>query len=100
MNLYEFIKSGENITLAIPAKDLHEFAKAIVAESKKELEQILMDEKAESYPTPKQVSKILNVNLSTLWRWDRSSYLKTIEFGGGRRYRMSDVKALLNGRAK
>ncbi|HZK95625.1 MAG TPA: hypothetical protein VFC67_15575 [Prolixibacteraceae bacterium] len=28
-------------------------------------------------------------------RWNKNGYLKTIEFGGGRRYKMSDVKALL-----
>jgi len=41
------------------------------------------------------VSEILNVNITTLWRWNKIGYLKTIEFGGGRRYKMSDVKALL-----
>ncbi len=56
-----------------------------------------LSDKAESYPTVKQVSEMLNVDPVTLWRWNRKGYLKTIEFGGGRRYKMSEVKALMNG---
>lgn len=43
---------------------------------------------------------MFNVNLSTLWRWLKSGYLKTIEFGGGRRYKMSEIKEILNGNQK
>ncbi|NWJ49575.1 MAG: helix-turn-helix domain-containing protein [Bacteroidetes bacterium] len=101
MNLDEIIKTGVTINLTVNSEDLFAWGKNLIAESKKELEQIVIEDKAETYPTPKQVSEILNVNLSTLWRWDRKGYLKTIEFGGGRRYLMSEVKALLNrGRAK
>ena len=63
---------------------------------KSELEDIVVSEKAETFPTVKQVSEILNVNITTLWRWNKNGYLKTIEFGGGRRYKMSDVKALFS----
>lgn len=59
------------------------------------MEEIVVSEKAETYPTIKQVSEILNVNITTLWRWNKNGYLNTIEFGGGRRYKMSDVKAIL-----
>jgi predicted site-specific integrase-resolvase len=37
------------------------------------------------------------VDLSTLHRWHKSSYLTHIEIGGKRRYRMSDVKKILEG---
>ena len=40
---------------------------------------------------------MLNVDLSTLWRWSKKKYLVPIEFGGGRRYKMSEVKELMNG---
>ena len=96
MNIQDLINNKTNITIAIPIDDLFQWGKNLIAESKKELEQIIIEDKAESYPTPKQVSKILNVNLSTLWRWNNTGYLKTLEFGGGRRYKMSEVKALMN----
>ena len=90
----ELINNNANITLAIKITDLKEFADYLINRTQRELEAILLTEKAETYPTPKQVSEILNVNLVTLWRWNKTGYLKTLEFGGGRRYRMSDVKAL------
>ena len=72
----------------------------MVQSTKKELEEIVLSEKAESYPTVRQVSEMLNVDSTTLWRWNKKGYLKTIEFGGGRRYKMSEVKALMNGGRK
>jgi len=91
----ELIKSNADLTLAIKLKDLKVFADYLIEKTKSELEEIVVSEKAETYPTVKQVSEILNVNITTLWRWNKIGYLKTIEFGGGRRYKMSDVKALL-----
>ena len=97
MNIIEeLIKSKADLTLAIKIKDLKEFADYLIGKTKRELEEIVVSEKAETYPTIKQVSEILNVNITTLWRWNKNGYLKTIEFGGGRRYKMSDVKALLH----
>ena len=96
MNIIEeLIKSNADLTLAIKLKDLKEFADYLIGKTKRELEEIVISEKAETYPTVKQVSEILNVNITTLWRWNKRGYLNAIEFGGGRRYKMSDVKALL-----
>jgi Helix-turn-helix domain len=57
----------------------------------------IISDKAETYPSPKQVCEILNVDLSTLWRWNKRGYLCPSEVGGKRRYKMSDVKRILNG---
>lgn len=35
----------------------------------------------------------LGVNLSTLWRWDRSGYLKPVRIGRFVYYRLSDIDA-------
>jgi len=97
MNIIEeLIKSKADLTLSIKIKDLKEFADYLIEKTKSELEEIVISEKAETYPTVKQVSEILHVDIVTLWRWNKKGYLKTIEFGGGRRYKMSDVKALLH----
>jgi len=99
-NIKELLRSGVNVTVAISVNDLRAIYKEVIDETKKELEEIVLSDKAETYPTVKQVSDILNVDNSTLWRWNKRGYLKTIEFGGGRRYIMSEVKALLNGGRK
>ena len=100
MNINEILKTGANVTLAIGINDLREWHKEVIADTRRELEQVVMSDKAETYPTVKQVSEILHVDTSTLWRWAKKEYLVPIEFGGGRRYKMSDVKALLNGGSK
>lgn len=96
MNINEFLKTGANFTVSIGINDLRDWHREVINSTKKELEEIVLSDKAESYPTPKQVSEMLNVDVSTLWRWNKKGYLKTIEFGGGRRYKMSEVKTLLN----
>jgi hypothetical protein len=65
--------------------------------TRKELEQQITDANTETYPSPDQVSKILDVDKSTLWRWRKQGYLTPIEVGGKRRYKMSDIKRILEG---
>ena len=97
MNIQEMLNTGTNLTVSIGIKELREWHGEVIADTRKELEEIVLSDNAESYPTIKQVSEMLNVNTSTLWRWNKKGYLKTIEFGGGRRYKMSEVKSLING---
>jgi len=97
MNIQEVLKTGANFTVSIGINDLRDWHKEVIEDTRRELEEVVLSDKAESYPTVKQVSEMLNVNASTLWRWNQKGYLKTIEFGGGRRYKMSEVKALMEG---
>jgi hypothetical protein len=97
MNIQELIKNGMNVSVTVKSEDLKHFADYLIEQTKKELEETVISDKAETYPTPKQVSEILNVDLTTLWRYRKKGYLVPIEVGGKRRYRMSDVKAILNG---
>ena len=96
MNIQEIIKTGANFTVSIGINDLKEWHREVIADTKRELEQAVISDKMETYPTPNQVSEMLGVDLTTLWRWAKKSYLVPIEVGGKRRYRMSDVKAILN----
>ena len=97
MNLQNLLESGNNITVSVSLTDLKEFAATLIDNTKKELELVVISDKAETYPSPKQVCEILNVDLSTLWRWNKRGYLCPSEVGGKRRYKMSDVKRILNG---
>ncbi len=97
MNLTEILKTGVNLTVSISINDLREWQKEAIENTKRELEEVVLSDKAETYPTPKQVSQILQVDLTTLWRWNKKGYLVPMEIGGKRRYKMSEVKALLMG---
>jgi excisionase family DNA binding protein len=90
----DFLKQG-NITIAVTLSDLKKFAQELIQMTKQGLEQQIKDANTETYPSAEEVSKILGVDRSTLWRWHKKGYLCHIEIGGKRRYRMSDIKKIL-----
>ena len=65
--------------------------------SKVDKAQLITDANTETYPSAKKVAEMLDVDKSTLWRWAKVGYLVPINVGGKRRYRMSDVKRILEG---
>jgi hypothetical protein len=98
--LSEIQKELPGITISVSLADLEAWGKGIIINAKKELEQQINDAASETYPSAKKVAEILDVDYSTLWRWKNKGYLAPIEIGGKRRYRMSDVKRILEGGVK
>lgn len=45
--------------------------------------------------SPKQVTELLDVDNSTLWRWRQSGYLLPIKVGGKIRYKLSVIEKIL-----
>ena len=43
--------------------------------------------------TREATAKRLGVDVSTLWRWDRAGYLKSVRIGRAVHYRLSDIEA-------
>ena len=96
-NVIELAKQCPDVTISLKAGELLEMVNYCVSTTRKELEQQITDANTETYPSVEQVAKILDVDKSTLWRWRKQGYLIPIEVGGKRRYRMSDVKRILEG---
>jgi hypothetical protein len=92
----ELAKQCPNVTISLKAGELIEAINYCVDKTRKDLEQQITDANTETYPSPDQVSKMLDVDKSTLWRWQRKGYLVPLSIGGKRRYKMSDVKRILN----
>ena len=93
MNFLESIKEGANIQFVISASELKEALTSRYAE-------IRRAEKAqeeERYLTIQEVSDLLKVNRSTLWKWNKSGYLIAIKTGSKPRYKLSDVKKIMEG---
>ena len=97
LTISELASNCPNFSIIIGIDDLRLWHREVIENTRRELEEIVLSDKAETYPTIKQAMEILHVDYTTLWRWDKKGYLKKIEFGGGRRYKMSDIKAILNG---
>lgn len=97
MNIQEILKTGANFTVSIPIADLRQWHKEVIEDTRRELEEVILSGKSETYHSPNQVSEMLGADLTTLWRWAKKGYLVPVEVGGKRKYRMSDIKAILNG---
>lgn len=52
-------------------------------------------QKEEAYLTAKETADKLGVDLSTLWRWHKSGYLKKIKIGKSVKYKESDIRKLM-----
>ncbi|HBX89819.1 helix-turn-helix domain-containing protein [Alistipes sp.] len=99
-NLIELAKACPEAIISVKVGDLIEANEALVAKTKEQLEQIITDQSVETYPSREKVAELLDVDLSTLWRWAKRGLLVPVEVGGKRRYKMSDVRRMLNnGRA-
>jgi hypothetical protein len=55
------------------------------------------EEKGNVYISKDEVMKRLHVDASTLWRWNKSGYLKCTKVGNKVRYRLTDVETLQKG---
>ena len=96
-NLVELAKQCPGLQVTISLGELVEANTLLIAETKRELEQTIADQKTETYPSREKVMEMLDVSQSTLWRWQNSGYLVPLNVGGKRRYRMSDVRRILEG---
>lgn len=97
-NLISFLNDHPDLTVSIKLGDLVEANRLLIAETKRELEQQIIDANTETYPSREKVMEILDVTASTLWRWQKQNYLVPINVGGKRRYLMSDIKKILEGK--
>ena len=68
MKLQDLMQQG-NITIAVSLSDLKDFAQELIQSTKKELEQQITDANTETFPSPEQVAKILDVDRWSLWCW-------------------------------
>jgi hypothetical protein len=96
MNIKDLIATGANIALTIYLQDLIEFHREVIDDTKRKLEQEIIENKAEKYIDRTRVKELLDVDDTTLWRWNKKGYLKCIKVGGKVRYALSDIKKLLN----
>lgn len=85
------LNGSPNQLLVISASDLMDVISNIGTSIAKEF----LPKKEERYLSPNDAAKKLSVDPSTLYRWDKSGYLKAIKIGNKKRYRLSDIEQLM-----
>ena len=91
MSLQDLIKE-QNITISVTGEQLTEFAYQILNGARGIYEK---KDEPEQYLTRKQTAEMLDIDLSSLWRWNRENYLCPVSVGGRRRYKLSDINRIL-----
>ena len=96
-NLIELAKECPGLQVTITLGELIEANRLMIAEVKRELEQEIADSKAETYISREKTMEILDVSSTTLWRWKRMGYLVPVSVGANDRYRMRDIRRIMEG---
>ena len=92
-SILETLNSETNVILQVSSKDLKEFARILLLGGQSiARERAKLEAKADRLLTIDEAAKLLSVSKMALYRWDKSGYLKKIEIGGKRRYRLSDIE--------
>jgi len=85
------------IKLEVSGEDLLNFSNDLINRAKNELSTEIAEARKEKYLSKDEVKDICGVCDATLWHWNKKNYLKTIKMGNKVRYRMSDVRRILEG---
>ncbi|MBR6774295.1 MAG: helix-turn-helix domain-containing protein [Bacteroidales bacterium] len=96
IDIAELAKHCPDVTISIKIGDLIEANKQLVEDLRISLEKQIRDEHEERYLSSDDVCDMLNVSKPTLWRWEKIDYLIPIRVGGKVRYKLSEVKQILD----
>lgn len=97
-NILSIIQEGKvNIKLEVSGEDLLNFSNDLINRARNELSVEIAEARKEKYLTKDEVKEIFDVCDATLWHWNKKNYLKTIKVGNKVRYKMSDVRKILEG---
>jgi predicted DNA-binding transcriptional regulator AlpA len=100
-NILSLIQDEQaKIKLEVSGEDLLNFSNDLINRAKNELSVEIAEARKEKYLTKEEVKEICGVCDATLWHWNRKNYLNTIKIGNKVRYRMSDVRRILEGLTK
>lgn len=89
-----------SIKLEVTGEDLLNFSNDLINRAKNELSVEIVEARKEKYLTKEEVKEICGVCDATLWHWNKKNYLNTIKIGNKVRYRMSDIRRILEGSNK
>jgi predicted DNA-binding transcriptional regulator AlpA len=100
MNVKDLMSLGGNLTVSVNLDELRTWHDELVASTGMKNHLTEKPPIEEELLTRKAVLKMLGIDASTLWRWAKSGYLVPFNFGGQKRYKASDIRALVEGQRR
>ena len=94
-NLIQLAKQCPDLTISVKLTDLVEANKELIEQTKRNLEQELVEARNEEFLSREKVMESLEVSASTLWRWKKCGYLRAVTVGSKKKYRQSDIQKIL-----
>ena len=85
------------IQYVIGKDDLREIINEIIDERIALFEKRNEEKQNEELVTTEKLMELLGVSKTTVWRWKQRGYLVPVRIGGNDRYRMKDIKKIMEG---
>lgn len=94
----DLAKTAPNVCVTVTLADLREYSLALIEEAKEQAAQLETERANNEMIVPREVKKRYGISISTLWRWDKTDYLKPIKIGRKSLYRVADIERLMQGK--
>lgn len=94
--IQELLNAGGNVSITLTAPQLKELAAALAEEIQRQARK----EETEQYLSTEKVCQLLEVDPTTLWRWDKKGLLQPLRIGGLNRYRKSNIDKITGSAGK
>lgn len=100
----EIARDYPQMSITIPAADLLEFGKQLVADTMEAARQEeaarSKESEADEMLTAAEACKFLGITDATLWRWRKRGYISSQPVGGRIKFKKADCRRILNGGEK
>ena len=94
-NISKLLEISDEISVTVTLADLKEFAMVVFNEAMAARQ---AEREEEKYLSADEVAEMMGVCTNTLWRWNTQKYLCPVKVGRKSRYKLSDVKRVMEGR--
>ncbi|MDR2970346.1 MAG: helix-turn-helix domain-containing protein [Bacteroidales bacterium] len=95
--ILDVAKEYPNLSVTLTTEQLMAAIDYAISRTRSEIEEKIAEKNAIHYYSPAKTAELLDVHITTLWRWNRDGYLKHVSIGGARKYRSCDIDKILEG---
>lgn len=92
-NIIDALENGADVVLMVSASQLRDFAEYVMTKQREQDAREYLADKEELRPL-EYWTKRLNVNRSTLWRWEQQGKVMPTRLGGKIFYKQSDFTSI------